>query len=185
MPPLASRTLETHIQQAPAFVSFDWIVPSSDIVVARVLSLLLNSAQYGLLYKPLELKKKWISELEVGIDNRRGPNVFSIQSYLNDEKYRGPFEEATLETLRDISLGQFSQHYVYKSTKKLKLMWLQALEGSTSKHEQLTSWLLYHRDPDQLKPHIKAHSCIQLYDIQRFAKKLLSLPYLSSHNYAS
>ncbi|MEC7986594.1 MAG: pitrilysin family protein [Myxococcota bacterium] len=179
--PFSTHT-QMYVQASYGYVGLDWILPpisSSILIAANILCDILSAAQYGLLYRDIELDLRWASEVETDLYAMKIASVFSISAVVHEELHREKVKNRILYHLDRIANGLLDPLLLKKSKKKFKLYWLLQHEDIEERVERYQEWLRFHANLSGLKAYTESFQQVTMSELQGLARHLLSTPYLT------
>ena len=157
----------------PAFHIAYHIPPdrTPDHYALELMSLVLGDGQSSRLYQSLVKDKQLCQDIEVGTDDRRGPDLFSFWGVMA-KGHKGPQARAVIyKALDDIAAHGVTPRELEKAKNRVRASFVFGLESNLQRAQRLAEFEVYWGDAKLLRTELGRYLAVTNADIERVAKK--------------
>ncbi len=160
----------------PAF-HMAWHIPQArepDHYALELLALVLGDGDSSRLYQELVKERELVSEISVGTDDRRGPDLFSVFA-LVQEGHTGPEIRPFIEAaIARIGREGVSARELEKLRNRLQSFFIFGLQRNLERAQTLAEYELYWGDAELVRGELARYMAVQSDDIRRVAAQYFS-----------
>ena len=139
-----------------------------------LLALVLGDGDSSRLYQELVKERELVSEISVGTDDRRGPDLFSIFA-LVQEGHTGPEIRPFIEAaIARIGREGVSARELEKLRNRLQSFFIFGLQRNLERAQTLAEYELYWGDAELIRGELARYMAVQSDDIRRVAAQYFS-----------
>jgi zinc protease len=172
-PQTAERTevLTDRLADLPAF-HVAYHIPQSrteDHYALEVLSLILGDGDSSRLYQELVKEKEIVSQLSVGTDDRRGPDLFSFFGVMASGHEPAEARDAIYAALEEVASEGITERELQKARNRINAYFVFGLQSNLSRAKQLAEFELYWGNAELIRAELGRYLAVTAEDVKRVA----------------
>jgi predicted Zn-dependent peptidase len=174
---LAPQTAERHetmldpLADLPAF-HVEWHIPPNrepDHYALELLSAALGDGDSSRLYRSLVHEQEILSEIGVGTDDRRGPDLFSVFGLVQEGHTAEEARTAIYAAISDIAAHGLPDREMERIRNRMRAYFVVNVQSNLMRAEHLAEYELYYGDATLLRTELDRYLAVTSADIQRVA----------------
>ncbi len=176
-PELAPQTAERHetmldpLADLPAF-HVEWHIPpnrEADHYALEMLSEVLGDGDSSRLYRSLVHEQEILSEVGVGTDDRRGPDLFSIFGLVQEGHTAEEARTQIYAAIADVAAHGVPAREMERVQNRIRAYFIVNVQSNLMRAEHLAEYELYYGDARLLRTELERYLAVTSADIQRVA----------------
>jgi len=169
----AERTevMTDRLADLPAF-HVAYHIPESrteDHYALEVLSLILGDGDSSRLYQELVKEKEIVSQLSVGTDDRRGPDLFSFFGVMASDHEPAEARTAIYAALEKVASEGITERELQKARNRINAYFVFGLQSNLSRAKQLAEFELYWGNAELIRAELGRYLAVTADDVKRVA----------------
>ncbi len=174
---MAPQTAERHetmldpLADLPAF-HVEWHIPPNrepDHYALEMLSAVLGDGDSSRLYRSLVHEGEILSEVGVGTDDRRGPDLFSVFGLLQEGHTAEEARTQIYAAIADIGAHGVPAREMERVQNRIRAYFVVNVQSNLMRAEHLAEYELYYGDATLLRTELDRYMAVTSADIQRVA----------------
>ncbi|MBO6939125.1 MAG: insulinase family protein [Deltaproteobacteria bacterium] len=172
-PQTAERTevMTDALADLPAF-HVAYHIPQSrteDHYALEVLGMVLGDGDSSRLYQELVKEKEIVSQLSVGTDDRRGPDLFSFFGVMASGHEPAEARSAIYAALEKVASEGITERELQKARNRLNAYFVFGLQSNLSRAKQLAEFELYWGNAELIRAELGRYLAVTAEDVKRVA----------------
>lgn len=172
-PQTAERTevMTDRLADLPAF-HVAYHIPQSrteDHYALEVLGMVLGDGDSSRLYQELVKEKEIVSQLSVGTDDRRGPDLFSFFGVMASGHEPAEARSAIYAALEKVASEGITERELQKARNRLNAYFVFGLQSNLSRAKQLAEFELYWGNAELIRAELGRYLAVTAEDVKRVA----------------
>ena len=135
----------------------------------EVLAMILGDGQSSRLYQELVKEKEILTQLSVGTDDRRGPDLFSFFGMMATGHEPAEARTAIYEALERVAREGVTERELQKAMNRLSASFVFGLQSNLSRATQLAEYELYWGNAELIRQELANYAEVSLDDVKRVA----------------
>jgi predicted Zn-dependent peptidase len=155
----------------PAF-HVEWHIPPNrepDHYALELLSAVLGDGESSRLYRSLVHEQEILSEIGVGTDDRRGPDLFSVFGLVQEDHTAEEGRAAVYAAIADIAAHGVPEREMERVHNRMRAYFVMNVQSNLMRAEHLAEYELYYGDATLLRTELDRYLAVTSADIQRVA----------------
>ncbi len=172
-PQTAERTevMTDRLADLPAF-HVAYHIPQSrteDHYALEVLGMVLGDGDSSRLYQELVKEKEIVSQLSIGTDDRRGPDLFSFFGVMASDHEPEEARTAIYAALEKVASEGITERELQKARNRLNAYFVFGLQSNLSRAKQLAEFELYWGNAELIRAELGRYLAVTAEDVKRVA----------------
>ncbi|MDH5493054.1 MAG: insulinase family protein, partial [Myxococcales bacterium] len=155
----------------PAF-HMAYHIPASreaDHYPLELLSIVLGDGESSRLYQKLVKERELCQQVDVGTDDRRGPDLFSFWALMANEQDPAEAQAVILEEIERVASRGITERELEKAKNRVRSYFLFGLQSNLQRARNLAEFELYHGDAALLGTELERYLGVTREDVLRVA----------------
>jgi zinc protease len=155
----------------PAF-HVNWHIPparEADHYALEMLSLILGHGQSSRLYRQLVHDRQLVSEISVGTDDRRGPDLFSVFGLVAEGHTPAEVEPLVYAEMERIGREGVTERELQRVRNQVRSFFLFSLQSNLDRARNLAEYEMYWGDANLVRGELDRYLAVSRADVQRVA----------------
>lgn len=159
--------------ELPAF-HIAYHIPTSrteDHYPLELLSLVLGDGQSSRLYQLLVKERELLTDINVGTDDRRGPDLFSFFGIVSRGRSAATAQNLIFQELTRIARSGITARELQKAHNRVRAYFVFGMQSNMSRAKNLAEFELYHGDARLVRTELDRYLEVTREDVQRVARR--------------
>jgi zinc protease len=174
---MAPQTAERHetmldpLADLPAF-HVEWHIPANrepDHYALELLTAVLGDGDSSRLYRSLVHEQEILSEIGVGTDDRRGPDLFSVFGLVQEGHTAEEARTAIYAAIADVAAHGVPDREMERVRNRIRAYFVVNVQSNLMRAERLAEYELYYGDASLLRTELDRYLAVTPADIARVA----------------
>jgi predicted Zn-dependent peptidase len=155
----------------PAF-HINWHIPpahEADHYALEMLSMILGHGQSSRLYRQLVHDRQLVSQISVGTDDRRGPDLFSVFGLVAEGHTPSEVERHVYEEIERIAREGVTDRELQRVRNQVRSFFLFSLQSNLDRARNLAEHEMYRGDANLVRGELDHYLAVSRADVQRVA----------------
>lgn len=144
-----------------------------DTYAMQVLAAVLDGGQSSRLYRSLVQRKRLVSGISAGVDERRGPGALYITALVLPGKDPAEVERAIDEEIEKLQREPVADWEMQKIKNRTRANYFASIRSAQSRASMLSIYKIYYDDPNLINTRLTRLTSVTKQDVQRVAQRYL------------
>jgi zinc protease len=145
-----------------------------DTYALQVLSSVLDDGQSSRLYRSLVQRKRLVSGISAGVDERRGPGALYISAFVLPGKQAAEVEAAIYEEIELVKREPIADWELQKIKNSTRVDYLSSIRSAQTRASMLSTYKVFYDDPNLINTRLARLTSVPKQDVQRVAQTYLT-----------
>ncbi len=161
------------IAELPAFHIAYHIPPNrtEDHYALELLGLVLGDGESSRLYQKLVKEREILTDISVGTDDRRGPDLFSFWAVVASDGDGAEARTVIYEELASIAQRGITDRELQKAKNRVRSAFVFGMQSNLSRAMRLAEYHMYFGDAELLRTELGRYLAVSRDDVQRVARE--------------